>query len=251
MLPFTVHTKILKHMTTINQNEVNKFTAMANEWWNENGKFKPLHRFNPTRLNFITSYLAKHFCLSQNQQFPLQNIKILDIGCGGGLVAEPLARLGADVCGIDASPTNIEIAKLHLASSGLVIDYRCNSIEQLQEQKFDVVLALEVIEHIDNIELFIQSCRNLLAENGILFVATINRNLKSLLCAKFAVEYILRWLPIGTHSWHKFLKPSEINEIANKYGLKLLHLQGFSYNILNDCWKESGNIDINYCLVFA
>ena len=240
-------------MTTINQNEVDKFSAMASDWWNENGKFKPLHRFNPIRLQFINQHLAKHFQLNTNQQQFLSGLSIIDIGCGGGLVAEPMATLGAEVLAIDASATNIEIAKIHAKQSNLTINYQQGTAEKIAQEglQFDVVLALEIIEHVENVELFLQACSALLKPNGILFVATINRNLKSLLLAKFGVEYVLRWLPIGTHHWHKFLKPSEIVDFATKFNLNLHHLQGFNYHIFSNTWQESNNIDINYCLSFT
>ncbi len=240
-------------MTTINQNEVDKFSAMASDWWNENGKFKPLHRFNPARVQFISQHLAKHFQLNTNQQQFLKGLSLIDIGCGGGLVAEPMATLGAEVLAIDASATNIEVAKIHAKQSNLTINYQQGTAEKIAQEglQFDVVLALEIIEHVENVELFLQACSALLKPGGMLFVATINRNLKSLLLAKFGVEYVLRWLPIGTHHWHKFLKPSEITEVANKFNLNLKHLQGFTYNIFNNTWHESTNIDINYCLSFT
>ena len=240
-------------MTTLNQNEVDKFSAIASEWWNENGKFKPLHCFNPIRLQFISKHLAEHFKLNINQHQFLTGLSLIDIGCGGGLVAEPMANLGAEVLAIDASATNIEVAKIHAKQSNLAINYKQATPEQIaqENQHFDVVLALEVIEHVKNIELFLQACSNLLKPGGILFVATINRNLKSLLFAKFGVEYVLRWLPIGTHHWHKFLKPAEIVNSASKFNLNLKHLQGFSYNIFTNTWQESHNIDINYCLSFT
>jgi len=240
-------------MTTINQNEVDKFSAIASEWWNENGKFKPLHCFNPVRLQFINKHIAKHFKLNNNQCHFLNGVSLIDIGCGGGLVAEPMANLGAEVMAIDASATNIEVAKIHAKQSGLNINYTKATPEQIAQEglQFDVVLALEIIEHVENVELFLQACSALLKPNGILFVATINRNLKSLLLAKFGVEYVLRWLPIGTHHWHKFLKPSEIVDFATKFNLNLHHLQGFNYHIFSNTWQESNNIDINYCLSFT
>ena len=240
-------------MTTINQNEVDKFSAMASDWWNENGKFKPLHRFNPARVQFISQHLAKHFQLNTNQQQFLRGLSLIDIGCGGGLVAEPMATLGAEVLAIDASATNIEVAKIHAKQSNLTIYYQQGTAEKIAQEglQLDVVLALEIIEHVENVELFLQACSALLKPGGILFVATINRNLKSLLLAKFGVEYVLRWLPIGTHHWHKFLKPSEITNIASKFNLNLHHLQGFTYHIFNNTWQESNNIDINYCLSFT
>ncbi len=233
--------------STIDQNEVEKFSRIADEWWDENGKFKPLHKFNPTRIAYIREKIEQKFSLNSN-------LKILDIGCGGGLVAEPFAKMGADVTAIDASAKNIAVAKIHAEKSNLTINYRNCAAEDLAAtgEKFDVVFALEIIEHVADVEKFVASCAKLVKPNGLLFVATINRNLKSLLTAKFAVEYILRWLPAGTHDWKKFLKPSEINHYASSNNLDLQEIMGFSYNILNESWKRSKtDIDVNYAMCFT
>jgi 2-polyprenyl-6-hydroxyphenyl methylase/3-demethylubiquinone-9 3-methyltransferase len=234
-------------MTTVNQQEVEKFTRMANEWWSETGKFKPLHKFNPTRITFIERKISEHFNCQFNQ------LKILDVGCGGGLISEPFAKMGAFLTGIDAGKANIEVAKIHAQKSGLKINYQNITAEELEKtgEKFDVVFALEIIEHVDNVEQFIQSCANLVKKDGLIFIATINRNIKSLLTAKIAAEYILRWLPRGTHDWKKFLKPSEINNLAAKNNLKLKEIAGFEYSILNDSWQENKNTDVNYMMVFS
>ena len=231
--------------STIDLSEVEKFSRIADEWWSETGKFKPLHKFNPIRISFIRKEISKHF-----SEFP--NIKILDVGCGGGLISEPFARMGADVTAIDASERNVEVAKIHAKKSELKIDYRVASSEELaaKDEKFDVVFALEIIEHVADVEKFIETCAKLVKPNGLLFIATMNRTLKSLATAKIAAEYILRWLPRGTHDWKKFLKPSEINSHAIHYGLNLQSLQGFSYNILSDEWKETDDLDVNYAAVF-
>lgn len=231
--------------TTIDPQEVEKFSLMADEWWNEHGKFKPLHKFNPIRISFLHKKISKYFTLDQN-------LKILDVGCGGGLIAEPFSRLGAHVTAIDASQKNIFIAQTHAKKSGLKIDYQATSAEELVEsgKKFDVVFALEIIEHVADIETFIHSCSKLVNPNGLVFIATLNRTLKSLAFAKIAAEYVLRWLPKGTHDWKKFVKPSEINDHAMIAGLDLIKLQGFSYNLLKDEWKESDNLDVNYMAVF-
>lgn len=240
-------------MTTIDENEVEKFSKIADEWWNENGKFKPLHKFNPIRLNFFKHEICKFFSRDEKLLTPFEGLKILDIGCGGGLVAEPISRLGADLIAIDASQKNINVAQIHAEKSGLKIDYQCTTAEELakKNQQFDVVLALEIIEHVADVEKFIQSCSQLAKPNGIIFVATLNRTAKSLLMAKFGVEYILRWLPIGTHDWRKFLKPSEIENIAKNQQIKLKKIQGFSYNLIKDQWSFSEDLSINYCLVFV
>jgi len=233
-------------MTTIDKDEVEKFSKIADEWWDKEGKFKPLHKFNPIRVNYIKNEIQKHF----NQDF--KNLEILDIGCGGGLVSEEFAKLGCNITGIDASEKNIKVAQLHAQKSNLDINYINSSAEELlkEEKQYDVVFALEIIEHVADEKEFIKCCSKLVKKDGLLFIATINRTMKSLALAKFAVEYVLRWLPAGTHDWKKFLKPSEIENQANKNNLKLLKARGFNYNILKDEWKESGDLDINYILTF-
>lgn len=234
-------------MSSINHEEVEKFSRIADEWWDENGKFKPLHKFNPIRLSYLRRKIEEKFSR-------ISEVNILDIGCGGGLVSEPLARMGAKITAIDASEKNIAVAKIHAEKSGLEIDYKVSAAEKMTEefyQKFDVVLALEIIEHVDNPENFLIDCAKLVKPGGLLFVATINRNLKSLALAKIAVEYVLRWLPKGTHDWKKFLKPSEVDSFAKKAELKLQELRGFCYNPLNDSWKESEDVEVNYMAVFV
>lgn len=244
-------------MTTIDPQEVEKFSKIADEWWDETGKFKPLHQFNPIRLNFIKNQICEYFARDKNLLTPLTDLKILDIGCGGGLVAEPISRLGANISAIDASEKNIKIAQIHAQKSGLNINYQTKSAEDLAQElthnneKFDIILALEIIEHVADVEKFIEACYKLLKPNGILFIATLNRTPKSLLMAKFGVEYILRWLPIGTHDWRKFLKPTEIDNFAKKYQLNLQKIQGFSFNIFKNQWSLSNDLAINYCMVFS
>lgn len=237
--------------STIDNQEISKFEKMANEWWNPSGKFKPLHKFNPIRLSFMRSKICQHFNLDDKSLQPLTNLKILDIGCGGGLISEPFCNMGGDVLAIDASPINIEIAKTHAQKNNLKIKYLANSAEDLAQtnQQFDVVLALEIIEHVSDIELFIKSCGQLVKPNGLLFIATINRTAKSLIMAKIGAEYILRWLPIGTHQYDKFVKPSEIFSIANNHHLKLVELTGFSYNLLKDDFYLSQDLAVNYCAI--
>lgn len=247
-------------VSTIDEAEVKKFSDIADEWWSETGKFKPLHKFNPIRISYIRGKIIEHFFKNdaekQKSSQPFSGLKIIDIGCGGGLIAEPFARMGADVSGVDASQKNIEVAKIHAQKSGLNIYYRATSVEDLvaensSENKFDVVFALEIVEHVADVAEFIKGCAGLLKDDGILFVATMNRTTKSLLFAKIAAEYILRWLPIGTHSWKKFLKPSEVNFYAASSGLDLKELAGFSYNIVNDQWKiEANDLDVNYIAIF-
>lgn len=238
--------------STIDPIEVEKFSRIADEWWNETGKFKPLHKFNPIRVLFIKREIIKHFNLDKNLAKPFTTLDILDIGCGGGLISEPFAKMGANMVAIDASEKNIAVATLHAQKSNLNINYRTTTAEDLalEDKKYDVVFALEIIEHVADVESFIKSCSKLLKPNGILFVATMNRTLKSLAFAKVAAEYILRWLPIGTHDWKKFLKPSEIYFYTNKNNLNLKTLSGFSYNIFSDEWKISDDLDVNYIAIF-
>jgi len=246
-----------KNMTTIDPQEIEKFAKMAQEWWSPTGKFKPLHKFNPIRLQFLKQKICAHFGLDFSAIAPFKNndktIKIIDIGCGGGLITEPFARMQADITGIDAGEKNIKIAQIHADESGLNINYEVGSAEEYvqKNQQFDVVFALEIIEHVSDVEKFVQSCSQLLKPNGLMFVATLNRTAKSLIMAKYGVEYILRWLPIGTHDWHKFLKPSEIEVFARKYDLQLQEIQGFNYNIFKDQWSLGEDLSINYMMVFT
>ena len=210
-------------MTTINKEEIQKFSKLADEWWDVKGKFKPLHLFNPIRIEYIKEKIKYHF--NKNNNF-LEGLKILDIGCGGGLISEPMSRLGGEVTGIDASERNIKIAKLHAEKNNLKIRYLKKSPEQLNEKnKFDVVLNLEVVEHVDNLDLYLSSCYKLLNDNGIMFTATLNRTFISYLKAIIGAEYILRWLPVGTHDWNKFIKPEELERMLGTKNLKPWILQ--------------------------
>lgn len=250
--PFSLFTKKSKMTSTIDPKEIEKFTRMADEWWSETGKFRPLHKFNPSRIGYIRRKIIQNFSLEEKSLTPFNGLKILDIGCGGGLISEPFARLGADVCGIDAGEKNIAVAKIHAEKSGLKIDYKNISAEELTKngEKFDVVFALEIIEHVADVEAFVKACSSLVKKDGLLFIATINRNLKSLALAKIAVEYVLCWLPRGTHDWKKFLKPSEINNFAAKNNVNLQEVKGFHYNIFKDSWSESEELDVNYMMVY-
>lgn len=231
--------KTLKKPTTVNDAEIAKFAAMADEWWDPAGKFKPLHEMNPLRLRYI------------KERFQVSGSKILDIGCGGGLIAEPLARMGANVTAIDASEKNIYIAKAHAEKEGLEIDYRFATAEELAEngEQFDTVTALEIIEHVDNVPAFIEACTRLVKPNGLLFMSTLNRTPQSYLAAIVGAEYILRWLPVGTHEWKKFLKPAEIILEVEKHGATLQSLDGFRFNPINRSWKINADVSINYMLV--
>ena len=231
---------------TINKKEIEKFSKIAEEWWNPEGKFKPLHKFNPIRISYIKENIINSFRLT-NKDKPLDNIKILDIGCGGGLLSEPMCRLGAKVFGIDASEKNINVAKLHAKKNNLDINYKCTSPENLKtEIKFDVILNMEIVEHVEDVDFFLKSCSKLLKKDGIMFIATLNKTLKSYLFAIVGAEYILRWLPIGTHSWDKFIKPDELIDILKKYNLKLELLDGMNFNLLKDEWFISSDKSVNY-----
>ena len=231
---------------TINKKEIEKFSKIAEEWWDPHGKFKPLHKFNPIRISYIKESIINSFELKKKAK-PLEKVKILDVGCGGGLLSEPMSRLGAEVIGIDASDKNIEVAKFHARKDNLNIKYLCASPEKLNtSEKFDVILNMEIVEHVKDIDFFLQSCSKLLRKNGIMFVATINRTLKSYFFAIIGAEYILRWLPIGTHEWEKFVKPGELVKILKKYDLRLDSLDGMKFNLLKDEWKVSKDKSINY-----
>ena len=231
---------------TINKKEIEKFTKIAEEWWNPEGKFKPLHKFNPIRISYIKESIINR-CKLKQQRKPLEKVKILDIGCGGGLLSEPMRRLGAEVVGIDASDKNIKIAKSHAKKNNLDIKYLCASPENLNiVTKFDVILNMEIVEHVEDVDFFLRSCSKLLKKNGIMFVATLNKTLKSYLFAIVGAEYILRWLPIGTHEWEKFVKPNDVISILKKYDMKLDSLDGMKFNLIKDEWKLSSDKSINY-----
>ncbi len=237
-------------MTSVNKKEIEKFSKMADEWWDPDGKFKPLHKFNPTRIKYLKENIVHNFKL-KNKSKPLSGIKILDIGCGGGLLSEPMSRMGADVTGVDASDKNIKIAKLHSKKNKLKINYLCSSPEKLKvEKKFDVILNMEIIEHVENIDFFLKSCSKLLKKNGLMFVATINKTLKSYVFAIVGAEYVLRWLPIGTHEWEKFVKPEDLKKILMKYNLSLNKLEGMNFNIIKDEWSISRDLSVNYIAKF-
>ena len=238
-------------MTTVDKKEIEKFSRLAKDWWNPNGKFKPLHLFNPTRIEFIKEKLVSHFTLDRNKKKLLKGLEILDIGCGGGLLCEPLTRLGAKMTGIDASKNNIDVAKLHSKKMGLNIKYINCSTENIKtKKKFDVILNMEVIEHVSNVNLFINNCSKLIKKNGIMFVATINKNLKSYLFAIVGAEYILRWLPLGTHDWNKFLTPQELESVANKNKLIQNDMTGVKFNIFLNKWEISSDTSVNYISTF-
>jgi len=238
-------------LTTVDKIEIEKFSKMAKDWWNPNGKFKALHLFNPARISFIKNKLISHFGLNSNSEKPLKGLKILDIGCGGGLLCEPLTRLGATMTGIDASNDNIEVAKLHSKEMSLNIKYiRCSPENLNFKNEFDSILNMEVVEHVLNVNLFIQNCSKLIKKNGIMFVATINKNLKSYMFAILGAEYILRWLPIGTHDWDKFLTPQDLEIIANKNDFRTGEMAGMKFNFFSKKWYKSKDTSVNYISTF-
>ena len=236
--------------TTINKEEIDKFSKIAEEWWDPEGKFKPLHIFNPLRIKYIKDNIIKHFKIKK-KKLPLSGLKILDIGCGGGLICEPMSRLGANITGIDASEKNIKIAKAHLKKNKLKINYKCASPENLnQKENFDVILNLEIIEHVEDVELFMEKSSKLLKKDGLMFVATINKTLKSYLFAIIGAEYILRWLPIGTHDWENFVEPSKLILLGEKNRLKLNKIDGMKFDIISNNWNLSKDNSINYITEF-
>ncbi|MFM8679987.1 MAG: bifunctional 2-polyprenyl-6-hydroxyphenol methylase/3-demethylubiquinol 3-O-methyltransferase UbiG [Alphaproteobacteria bacterium] len=234
--------------SSIDPDEIARFEAMAAEWWDPNGKFRPLHRFNPVRLAWIRDRLLARFGRDASAPRPLEGLRILDIGCGGGLVSEPMARLGADVVGVDASHRNVEVARIHAAQGGLAIDYRQGTAEDLLAagERFDAVLSLEVVEHVADPAAFLGACAGLVAPGGALFVATINRTPQAFALAIVGAEYVLRWLPRGTHSWSKFVRPSEVASALRPTGLELREFAGMSYNPLRDAWSAGRDLGVNY-----
>jgi len=235
---------------TINKQEIAKFSKIATEWWNPEGKFKPLHKFNPIRIKYIKDNIIKNFKLNSTIK-PLKKINILDIGCGGGLLTEPMCRLGANVVGIDASQKNIDIAKFHAKKNGLKINYLCATPEDLKiKKKFDVILNMEIVEHVENVNFFLKKSSELLKKNGLMFIATLNKTLKSYAFAIIGAEYVLRWLPIGTHDWDKFVKPEDLIKINKENNLKLEKLDGMKFNLLTEQWSLSPDNSVNYITKF-
>ena len=238
-------------ISTINKKEIEKFSKIAEEWWNPSGKFKPLHKFNPIRISYIKNNIIKSLKITDKKK-PLKKVRILDIGCGGGLLSEPMSRLGAEVTGIDASKKNIEVAKIHAQKNNLKIKYVWGSPDNYKtDTKFDVILNMEIIEHVDDISFFLKSCSKLLKKNGIMFVATLNKTLKSYLFAIIGAEYFLRWLPIGTHDWDKFVKPDDLIDILKKNNFILNELRGMKFNLINDEWNLSSDNSVNYIAKFT
>ena len=244
------YVNLLSIMSSVNKKEIEKFSKMATEWWDPNGKFRPLHKFNPIRIKYIKENIIKNFNLKSKKK-PLGKIEILDIGCGGGLLSEPMCRLGANVTAIDASKTNIQIAKFHAKKNNLNIQYISSSPENLKvDKKFDVILNMEIVEHVKDIEFFLKSSSKLLKKGGLMFVATINKTLKSYMFAILGAEYILKWLPIGTHEWEKFVDPDVLVNILKNNNLKLVSLDGMNFNILSDEWNITKDVSVNYITKF-
>ena len=235
---------------TINKKEIEKFNKIAEEWWDPNGKFKPLHKFNPIRIEYIKNNVMDNFNLSSDIK-PFKGISVLDIGCGGGLLSEPMARLGANVVGIDASKKNIDVAKHHLNKSNLEIEYYNSSPENFNSKRnFDVILNMEIVEHVDDVQEFINESSKFLNKNGIMFIATLNQTLKSYVFAILGAEYILRWLPIGTHDWNKFIKPKNLEKICETSMLKLKKVNGVKFNPILNKWRISKDKSVNYISIF-
>ncbi|MFZ3033165.1 MAG: bifunctional 2-polyprenyl-6-hydroxyphenol methylase/3-demethylubiquinol 3-O-methyltransferase UbiG [Parvibaculum sp.] len=236
---------------TVDPAEVARFSAMAAEWWDPTGKFRPLHKFNPVRLGYIKTKVASHFDRDPRAMRPFEGLRFLDIGCGGGLLSEPMCRLGANMVSADASEQNIATASIHASEQGLAIDYRATTAEALMAagEKFDVILNMEVIEHVADRDGFLQCCAAMLKPGGIMFVATLNRTLKAMGLAIIGAEYILRWLPRGTHDWSKFITPEEMKTSIAACGLTLEETTGVSYNPLTDRWTLGRDTDVNYMML--
>ena len=237
--------------TTIDDDEVARFSAMAQEWWDPAGKFRPLHKFNPVRLQYIKEKVCEAFDRDMKDPKAFKGLRFLDIGCGGGLLSEPMARLGADIIGADASSTNIEIAKLHCEQSGLEIDYRAVTSESLEAdgEKFDVILNMEVVEHVADVDLFLTSCARMVKPGGLMFVATINRTAKANALAIFMAENVLKWLPKGTHTYEKLVRPEEIEAPLAQEDMEIIDQTGVFYNPLTDRWNKSRDMDVNYMML--
>lgn len=237
--------------TTIDQSEVDRFSAMAAEWWDPTGKFKPLHKFNPVRLAYLRDRICENFGRGPKSHLPLSGLRILDIGCGGGLLSEPIARMGATVVGADPSEKNIGIASTHAAETGTSVDYRAVTAEQLAEagETFDVVLNMEVVEHVADVNFFMTTCANMVRPGGLMFVATINRTFKAGALAIFAAENILRWLPRGTHQYEKLVRPEELERPISSAGMDIIHRTGVFFNPLQDRWNLSPDMDVNYMML--
>ena len=240
----------IESRSTVDAAEVERFSRLAADWWNPRGNMAPLHKFNPTRLAYIRDQAAAHFDRDPKRLDCLKGLRILDIGCGGGILSEPLARIGAEVVGADPSANNIEVAKRHAAENGVTVDYRCTTAEALADagERFDLVLAMEVVEHVADVALFMRRCAEMVKPGGLMLTATLNRTLKSFALAIVGAEYILRWLPRGTHQWDKFVTPAELETALEHGGLQRIAETGVIYNLLADKWQLSSDMDVNYMM---
>jgi 2-polyprenyl-6-hydroxyphenyl methylase / 3-demethylubiquinone-9 3-methyltransferase len=238
---------------TLDPDELDRFARLASEWWDPNGKFRALHRIGPARLTFLRDELMRHFGVQADQLRPLTGLRLLDVGCGGGLICEPLARLGAAVTGLDPAPETIEAARRHAAGQNLNIDYRAARVENLLAEniRFDAVVCLEVIEHVPDPGAFLKSCGALVRPGGLMLLSTLNRTLKAYLLAIIGAEYVLRWLPVGTHQWDRFVTPEELARHTEAAGLAGLRVKGLVYNPMADVWSLSDDSDVNYMAVAA
>ncbi len=238
---------------TVDEAEVAQFSRIAQEWWNPSGKMAVLHKFNPVRLSYIRDAACERFGRDPKQIDCLSGLRLLDIGCGGGLLSEPLARLGADVVGADPSLANIEAARRHAAETGVRVDYRQTEAERLADagEVFDIVLAMEVVEHVADLGLFVRRCGEMVKPGGLMIAATLNRTLKSFALAIVGAEYVLGWLPRGTHRWDKFVTPDELRGLMREAGLKVVDQRGVVYSLLSDAWRLSDDMDVNYMLAAA
>ncbi len=236
--------------STVDQGEIERFSALAAEWWDPRGKMAPLHKFNPLRFGYSRDQAAARLQRDRKRLDSMKGLHILDIGCGGGLLCEPLARLGASVVGVDPSETNVAAARQHADQADLAVDYRCTTAEDLAEtnERFDIVLAMEVVEHVADVPLFVQCCARMVRPGGLMIAATINRTLKSFALAIVGAEYILRWLPVGSHRWDKYVTPNELEIAIEQAGLRVTHEQGVIYNLFRDEWQFSTDTDVNYIL---
>ncbi|HWA49415.1 MAG TPA: bifunctional 2-polyprenyl-6-hydroxyphenol methylase/3-demethylubiquinol 3-O-methyltransferase UbiG [Dongiaceae bacterium] len=248
--PHSSETGFTPGATTVDATEIAKFTAMAEAWWDPTGDFKPLHRFNPTRIAYIRDVAAAHFGRDAQAELPFDGLSLLEVGCGGGLLTEPMRRLGAEVTGIDPAPRNIGVARTHAEKSGLKITYLPCAAEDLLESgnRYDIVLAMEVIEHVADVNVFIRNCSKLVNPGGLMFLATLNRTAKAFALAIVGAEYVLRWLPRGTHDWRKFVKPSELAGALRRSGMGIAQMTGVSFNPLTDKWSLTRDLDVNYML---
>jgi len=239
--------------STVDADEVARFSALAKEWWDPRGKMATLHKFNPVRLGYIRDAACRAFDRDAKRVDCLKGLRFLDIGCGGGILSEPLARLGAEVVGADPSEMNVEAARAHAAQAGVTVDYRATTAEALADagERFDVVMAMEVVEHVADVNLFVKRCTEMVKPDGLMIAATINRTMKSFALAIVGAEYVLRWLPRGTHQWDKFVTPNELEIALAQGGLSVMDDTGVIYNLIADRWQLADDMDVNYMLVAA